>query len=334
MTVRGALDADGGLGAYDFATRYPSNDAPLLASLLTGRIAATPRVLEMGDRTAVSPYRFKHLRAVCHDMPALVRAAWLRGVSALPNSFAHDSFVDELAHAAGADPVDFRLRHLDDTRAAELLRAVATRAAWQPGSAGTRGTPAADGLLRGRGVAYARYVHSRFPGFGAAWSAWIIDVTVDPVTGRIVVDRVTIGQDTGMMVNPAGVRHQLQGNAIQSLSRVLCEAVSFDDDGVSSREWGAYPILGFKDVPEIEVLLMPRQDQPPMGAGESASVPSAAAIANALCDATGIRFRRPPFTPASIRAALAADSAASPVPTPSVPPSNHPRATPLPKVPA
>lgn len=304
MTVRGALDTDGGLGAYDFTTRYPSNDAPLLASLLTGKIAATPRVLEMGDRTAVSPYRFKHLRAVCHDMPALVRAAWLRGVSALPNSFAHDSFVDELAHDAGADPVDFRLRHLDDTRAADLLRAVATRAAWQAGQHGTRGKPAADGLLRGRGVAYARYVHSRFPGFGAAWSAWVVDLTVDPTTGRIVIDRVTIGQDTGMMVNPDGVRHQMHGNVIQVLSRVLKERVAFDADGVASLEWGGYPILSFDEVPEIDVLLMPRQDEPPLGAGESASVPGPAAVANALFDATGVRFRAPPFTPDTVRAML------------------------------
>ena len=305
MEVQGALDERGNLLAYDFATRYPSNDAPLLALLLTGKVSAEPRTLEMGDRTAVPPYRYPHLRVVCHDMPPLVRSSWLRGVSALPNSFAHDCLLDELAFEAGADPVEFRLRHLDDRRAADLVGAVAQRAGWQAGDRGSRGAPGPDGLLRGRGVAYARYVHSRFPGFGAAWAAWVVDLQVEPASGRIRVNRIVVAQDTGMMVNPDGVRHQIHGNVIQSLSRALLERVDFNAQGVASREWGAYPIIGFADLPEIDVLLMDRQDEPPMGAGESASVPGAAAIANALFDATGCRFREPPFTPQRIRQALA-----------------------------
>ncbi|KAF1020843.1 MAG: Nicotinate dehydrogenase subunit B [Paracidovorax wautersii] len=309
IDVDAALDAQGQLLACDFAVRYPSNDAPLLALLLTGRVSGQPRTLEMGDRTAVPPYRYPHLNVVCHDMPPLVRASWLRGVSALPNSFAHDSMVDELAHAAGADPVEFRLRHLDDERARELLAATAARANWRPGQSGSRGQPEADGWLRGRGVAYARYIHSRFPGFGAAWAAWVVDLRVDPASGRVVVERVVIGQDTGLMVNPEGVRHQIHGNVVQAVSRALIEQVRFDAAGVASREWGAYPILGFADLPTIDVLLMPRQDEPPMGAGESASVPGAAAIANALFDATGARFCAPPFTPQTVRRTLAAAAA-------------------------
>ncbi|WP_260986346.1 xanthine dehydrogenase family protein molybdopterin-binding subunit [Bordetella genomosp. 13] len=305
MEVRGALDPHGNLAAYDFATRYPSNDAPLLALLLTGTVDAGPRVLEMGDRTAVPPYRYPHQRIVCHDVPAIVRAAWLRGVSALPNSFAHDCFIDELAERAGRDPVEFRLHHLDDARAADLLRAVARRAGWQAGAAGSRGQPGDDGLLHGRGVAYARYVHSKFPGFGAAWAAWVVDLCVDPATGRIRVRRVVVGQDTGMMVNPDGVRHQVHGNVIQTLSRTLKERVTFTEAGVTSLEWGAYPIVGFLEVPEVDVVLMPRQDEPPMGAGESASVCGPAALANALYDATGRRWREPPFTPERILASLA-----------------------------
>jgi nicotinate dehydrogenase subunit B len=304
MTVRGAIDQDGSLSAYDFSTRYPSNDAPLLALLLTGVVPAEPRTLQMGDRTAVPPYRYESMRIACYDMPPLVRSSWLRGVSALPNSFAHDCFVDELAERAGQDPLAFRLRHLDDARAVDLLRAVATRADWQSSAKGSRGRPDADGLLRGRGIAYARYIHSRFPGFGAAWSAWVIDLQVDPKTGRINVDRIVVGQDTGMMVNPDGVRHQIHGNVIQALSRALKESVSFDAKGVTSLEWGAYPILGFKDIPAIDVVMMPRQDEPPMGAGESASVPGAAAVANALFDATGQRFRAPPFTPERVMQVL------------------------------
>lgn len=304
MDVKGALAADGSLAAYDFLTRYPSNDAPLLALLLTGQIDPAPRMLEMGDRTAVPPYAYPSMRIACDDVPAIVRAGWLRGVSALPNSFAHDSFIDELAEAAGADKVEFRLRHLPDTRAAELLRAVAAQAGWQDGHRGSRGRPDGDGLLRGRGVAYARYIHSKFPGFGAAWSAWVIDVALDPASGALAVERLVVGQDTGMMVNPDGVRHQIHGNVLQTLSRMLKEEVRFVDGRVAAREWGAYPILGFAEVPPVEVLLMPRQDEPPLGAGESASVPGAAAVANALFDATGVRFRRPPFTRARIREAL------------------------------
>ena len=304
MDVRGALDAHGGLLAYDFVTRYPSNDAPTLALLLTGAVAAAPRTLEMGDRTAVPPYRYPHQHIACDDTPSIVRAAWLRGVSALPNSFAHDAFIDELAFEAGADPVAFRLRHLDDVRAVELIEAVARRAGWQTGAAGSRGRAGDDGLLHGRGIAYARYIHSKFPGFGAAWSAWVIDVDIDPTDGTIRVARVVVGQDTGMMINPDGVRHQLHGNVIQSLSRVLKEQAQFNRQAATSLEWGAYPIARFGDIPPIDVVLMPRQDQPPMGAGESASVPSAAAIANAIFDATGRRLREPPFTPGKIRAAL------------------------------
>ena len=305
MDVRAAIGRGGELLACDFAVRYPSNDAPLLALLLTGRVPGQPRTLEMGDRTAVPPYRYANRRIACHDMAPLVRSSWLRGVSALPNSFAHDCMIDELAQAAGADPVDYRIRHLDDQRAIDLIHATAHHAGWQRGQPGSRGRPGAHGLLRGRGVAYARYVHSRFPGFGAAWAAWVVDIEVDPASGRIAVRRVVVGQDTGMMVNPDGVRHQIHGNVIQTLSRSLLERVAFDDRGVASREWGGYPIIGFRDVPPIEVVLMPRQDEPPMGAGESASVPGPAALANALFDATGRRFYQAPFTPDVVRSALA-----------------------------
>jgi CO/xanthine dehydrogenase Mo-binding subunit len=303
MQVSGAIDAAGAPWSYDFLTRYPSNDAPTLALLLTGVMPAEPRTLQMGDRTAVPPYRYPNTRIACDDTPAIVRSAWLRGVSALPNSFAHECFIDELAQLAGADPLQYRLAHLPDARAAALLQAVAERAKWTPDARGSRGR-AQQGVLRGRGVAYARYVHSKFPGFGAAWSAWVVDLEVDAATGRISIGRVVVGQDTGMMINPDGVRHQVHGNVVQALSRVLKEEVSFDASGVENREWGSYPLLGFTELPDIDVMLIPRQDEPPMGAGESASVPGAAAVANALFDATGIRFYAPPFSEDKVRKAL------------------------------
>ncbi|MDB5510815.1 MAG: aldehyde dehydrogenase [Enterovirga sp.] len=303
MDVRGGLDATGEIAAYDLETCSPMNRAPTLALLLTGTIPAIPEVVDMGDRTAVPPYDFPAMRIAVRDMAPIVRASWLRGVSALPNTFAHESYIDELATAAGVDPLEYRLRYLKDPRAVELVKAVANRAGWQPHTGpGTLG--GTDELLFGRGLAYALYMHGRFPGTQAAWSAWIADVAVNTTTGEVSVTRVVVGQDTGLTINPAGVQHQIHGNVIQAVSRVLKEEVSFDDRAVTSREWGAYPIATFSDVPAIDVVTMDRQDQPPLGAGESATVPSAAAIANALFDATGVRFRELPLTPERVRAAL------------------------------
>ena len=305
MTVDGALAADGSIGAWDFATSYPSNGAPTLALLLTRTIEPVARAFEMGDRSARPPYHAAHLRVTVNDMAPIVRASWLRGVSALPNSFAHESYVDELATAAGADPLDYRLRHLPDARAAELLRATAARAGWRPHTAPLKRASSGD-WLHGQGVAYARYVHSQWPGFGAAWSAWIAEVDVHRTTGEVQVKRIVVGHDAGLVVNPAGLVHQVHGNVIQTASRALRERVEFNPltSAVATREWGSYPILGFREVPVIEVVSMPRPGEPPLGAGESASVPGTAAIANAIFDATGVRFRAPPFTPEVVRAGL------------------------------
>ncbi len=310
MDVAGGLDGAGRPAAYDFATRYPSNGAPTLALLLTGRVAPVPAVFEMGDRTAIPPYRYDTARVVVHDMAPIARASWLRGVSALPNSFAHESYVDELAAAAGVDPVAYRVGLLDDPRATDLIAAVTTKAEWVPHI--THCTHGSEGdRAFGRGFAYAVYVHGKFPGTAAAWSAWVTDVTVDRVTGEVDVTRVVVGQDTGLMINPDGVRHQIHGNVIQSASRALKEAVRFDARGVTSREWGAYPIITFPEVPAIDVVMLPRPHEPPLGAGESAAVPSAAAIANAIYDATGVRMRELPFTPERVRAALGIAEAAA-----------------------
>jgi nicotinate dehydrogenase subunit B len=303
MDVDGGLADDGSVAAYDFSTRYPSNAAPTLALLLTGTIPPTPTVSDMGDRTAIPPYTFDHMRIVVHDMAPIVRASWLRGVSALPNTFAHESYVDELAAAAQVDPIEFRMRYLHDVRAVDLIRSVAQRADWQVRN-GPRKQILRDNIRFGQGIAYARYLHGKFPGTAAAWSAWVAEVEVDIGTGHVHVARVVVGQDSGLVINPAGVQHQIHGNVIQSVSRTLKERVSFDAQSVTSREWGGYPILTFPEVPIIQVVMVPRPDQPPLGVGESASVPSAAAIANAIFDATGVRLREPPFTAERVRSAL------------------------------
>ncbi len=305
MQVRGGLDAAGDFAAYDFQTSYPSNGAPTLALLLTRTIEPLAQTYEMGDRTARPPYQVGNLRVTVNDMPPILRASWLRGVSALPNSFAHESYIDELATQAGVDPVEFRLRYLDDPRARELLQATADKAGWLRHTE-PQLQPTDSDMLRGQGVAYARYIHSKWPGFGAAWAAWVADVEVNRHTGEVHVKRVVVGHDAGMTINPAGVEHQVHGNVVQTTSRALHESVPVrkQDNTVATREWGSYPILNFRQVPVIDVLQMPRPNEAPLGAGESSSVPGTAAIANAIFDATGIRFRQPPFTPEVVRAAL------------------------------
>ncbi|QCL77188.1 MULTISPECIES: molybdopterin cofactor-binding domain-containing protein [Agrobacterium] len=303
MDVRGGLDLEGGPAAYDFETRYPSNLAPTLSLVLTGKISPMAAVVQMGDRTAIPPYDYGNLRVTVHDMPPIARASWFRGVSAMPNTFAHECYVDELAAAAGVDPIEYRLRYLHDPRAVDLVNAVAERARWVPHT--KWGTLGGEGdLLYGRGFAYAVYIHGPFPGKAAAWAAWVADVAVNVKTGEIAVTKVTCGQDSGMMINPDGVRHQIHGNVIQSTSRVLKEKVEFSSTAVTSKEWGGYPLITFPEVPDIDVLMVPRPDEPPLGVGESASVPSASAIANAVYDATGIRFRELPLTPEMVLAAL------------------------------
>jgi nicotinate dehydrogenase subunit B len=199
---------------------------------------------------------------------------------------------------------------LKDQRAIDLVNAVAERAGWKPRPVWQE-KESEGGIVRGRGLAYARYVHGPFPGRPAAWSAWIADVAVNKLTGDVSVTRVVAGQDSGLMINPDGVRHQIHGNVVQSTGRALMEEVSFDRNAVMSREWGAYPIITFPQLPEIDVLMLPRQDQPPLGVGESASVPSAAAIANAIFDATGVRFRELPFTPERILRGLRGEQRAA-----------------------
>ncbi len=303
IDVRGGIDLEGGPSAYDFETRYPSNFATTLPLLLTGKVAPAADVVQMGDRTAIPPYAYGNLRVTVHDMPPIARASWFRGVSALPNSFAHESFIDELASAASVDPIEYRLRYLTDPRAIDLVRAVAERAKWiphtRPQTLGGEGD-----LLYGRGFAYAVYVHGKFPGTAAAWASWVADVAVNRRTGEIAITRVICGQDSGLMINPAGVRHQIHGNIIQSTSRVLKEHVEFSSTAVKSKEWGGYPLITFPEIPDIDVLMIPRPDEPPLGVGESASVPSAAAICNAVFDATGVRFRELPLTPERVLAAL------------------------------
>jgi len=233
-------------------------------------------------------YKFAARRLVKHLVRGLpLRTSALRTLGAYGNIFAIESFMDELAEAAGADAVEFRLRHLGDERAKAVLTAAAKALARD------RATPAA-GL--GRGIAFARYKNTK------TYVAVGVELEVTDAA-EIRLHRAVIAADAGHVVDPEGLAAQLEGGVLQAASWTLYEEVRFDRDGITSRDWDGYPILHFDNVPEIETVLMDRPGDPPLGAGEAAGGPTAAAIANAVKDATGLRLRRLPFTPDAMRKA-------------------------------
>jgi CO/xanthine dehydrogenase Mo-binding subunit len=241
-----------------------------------------------GDRNAIPYYLLPNARVVNHFQPqAPLRTSALRSLGAYCNVFSIESFMDELAHAAGADPVAFRLAHLDDARAIEVVRTAARRFGWDAYARTPR---------RGRGFAFARYKNL------AAFCALALEVEVARETGLVRITRAVAAVDCGEVVNPDGVRNQIEGGIIQSASWTLLERVRFDERQVLTRDWGGYPILRFKQVPErLEVVLVDRPGQPFLGTGEASQGPAAAAIANAVFDACGLRLRDLPLDRARVR---------------------------------
>jgi CO/xanthine dehydrogenase Mo-binding subunit len=256
---------------------------------------ASPEVIPLpaggGDRNAVAIYDVPGKRMTQHFIPEMpIRVSALRTLGAYANVFAIESFMDELAAAAGIDPVEFRLRHLSDPRAKAVIAAAAKRAGWQAGAAGTG--------ARGRGIGFAHYKNH------ACYVAVVAEVEVDRATGAVRVLKATCAADAGQIVNPDGLENQMEGGIVQSTSWTLKEQVTFDRERIVSRDWQSYPILTFAEVPEVEVVLIDRPGEPWLGAGEAASGPTAAAIANALAHATGARIRDLPLSPERVKAAL------------------------------
>jgi CO/xanthine dehydrogenase Mo-binding subunit len=216
-----------------------------------------------------------------------MRTSALRALGAFANVFAIESFMDELALAAGVDPLAYRLAHLDDPRAVAVLQAAAEASGWTP-----RTSPASEG--HGRGIGFARYKNT------GAWCAVVAEVRVEE---RVRVLRLDIAVDVGLAVNPDGVRQQIEGGALQAMSWTLFEAARFDRTRMLDANWDTYPILRFPDVPHVEVRLMPGADAS-VGAGEASLGPTAAAIANAVHDALGVRVRELPLRPERIARAM------------------------------
>ena len=246
-------------------------------------------------RNATPPYAFPETRIVkhlVHDLPLRVSA--LRTLGAYANVFAAESFMDELAQRAGADPLDWRRRHLEDVRTRAVLDAAAERFGWTARPApGSR-----DGAGTGRGIAVARYKNAK------SWCAVAVEVQVGDDAG-VVLRRAVVAVDAGEIVDPDGLAAQLEGGFVQAASWTLLEAVTWDRDGITSRDWDSYPILRFDAIPEIETVLVDRPGEPFLGAGEAACGPAGAAIANAVFDATGVRARRLPLTRQALRDAAA-----------------------------
>jgi CO/xanthine dehydrogenase Mo-binding subunit len=234
--------------------------------------------------------------------PLRIRVGSMRGVGSPDNVFVNESFMDELAAAAGADAIEFRLRHLKSDRHIGVIRSVAERANWEARPSGKQ--PAAGDVAHGRGVAVLG-TDNIFTGERDTCVATVCEVVVNRKTGTVKVERVVIAQDCGLVVNPDAVRNQLEGAVIQSTSRALMEEATFNRSRVTSLDWATYPIIRFPDIPdEIDIVLANRPDLPPMRVGEPASETVWPAIANAIYDAVGIRLRRLPFTPSRVLAAL------------------------------
>jgi nicotinate dehydrogenase subunit B len=327
-SMKGGLDSNGNVVAWDHAVYTPthnsrpdSNAGNLLAGQLLGLLPEPLPALptNAGTRNGPVNYNFANNRLTENQVRSFVtvpgtsapaspltwllpRSTALRSLGGLSNSFANESFMDEMAAVAGADPLAFRLNYLSgDPRATAVLQAMAERAGWEKGVS-------APGPGMGRGISYLQYENN------LTYVAAYAEVDVDTTTGVVQVTRVVVAHDCGLVINPDGLRNQIEGNVIQATSRTLMEEVQFDQGGVTSLYWDTssfhpgtqYPILRFDQVPSVEIVLIDRPSQPAWGAGEPVTEAMPGAIGNAIFNATGVRIRILPITPARMLAAPAA----------------------------
>jgi len=300
-----SLDADGKLIDWQYdvwsnthSTRPEGPAGNLLAARYLAQPFAQPAPKPIpqpeggGDRNAIPIYTVPNARVISHFIPQMpLRVSALRALGAYHNVFSIESFMDELAHAAGADPVEFRLRHLDDSRAHDVVTMAAKEFGWQPDAKLPRG--------HGRGFAFARYKNL------AAYCALALELEVEHETGAVKLGRIVVAVDSGQAVNHDGIRNQIEGAIVQSASWTLYEEVTFGRDGITSRDWSSFPMMRFPAAPEsIEVHVIDRPGEKFLGTGEAGQGPAAAAIANAIADATGARLRELPLTAARIKAAI------------------------------
>ena len=296
---RAALDGNGSVAAWESVVYVPNRPKGIEVTLVAAELAGLPKDAAFPGNVHQSlaiPYAFPNIKATAKwlaDTP--FKPSWIRTPGRMQNTYANESFVDELAAAAGADPIQFRLRNLKDGRGAECIQRCAEIARWTP-----RGKQARDAgdIARGRGFSYIKYELVR------TYVALVADVEVNRRTGAVRATRFYCAHDCGQIINPDGLRNQIEGNIVQTVSRTLIEELKFDRSRVTSVDWESYPILRFPDVPEVEIALIDRPEEVPWGAGEPTAALVPSAIANALYDATGVRLRSVPFTPQKVLAAL------------------------------
>jgi nicotinate dehydrogenase subunit B len=271
-------------------------DIPLLAPQAAGLDQVRGLNPGLISQNGDPPYAAENVQVLVHWLKdAPLRPAPLRSPGKPANCFAVESFVDELAAAAGVDPVEFRLRSLNDARGIAVIKRMADLMQWQSRPSPGPGKDAP--IARGRGMAYVHYKHNE------TYVALGMDVAVERATRKINVERVACAHDCGQIINPDGVRAQVEGCILQTLSRVLKEEVKFDRSRVLSVDWSSYPILTLSEAPKLDIELIDRPSEPPLGAGEAACTPVGAALANAIYDATGVRLRTVPFTQERVKAA-------------------------------
>ena len=305
-TARAALDASGKVTAYEFTSKGFSRvdvntNGGKPHDTLAGQTMGV--ALKSGDGFGVpaESYAFDNKRLAWETIPPLLdrssplRSAHLRDPVGPQIHFASESFIDEVATAVNADPIEFRLRHVKESRDVAVIKAAAEKAKWD-----TRPSPRRDqtgNKVSGRGIAYAQRNGTRV--------AVIAEVDIERASGKIWARKFTVAHDCGQIINPDGLAKCIEGNIVQGVSRTLWEEVTFDRNAVTSVDWVSYPILDITETPgQVDVVLINHPELPPTGAGEPSIRPVAAAIANAIFDATGVRIRRVPFSPDRVKAAL------------------------------
>ena len=304
IKLNAALDGGGRIADWDneiWSNTHSTRPGPA-GSLLAARYLdkpfqePPPKPIPMpeggGDRNSIPIYTIPSAKVVYHFLPTMpVRVSALRALGGFMNVFAIESFMDELAAAAGADPVEFRLKHLDDARAREVITTAAERFGWANKPRAAPGS--------GRGFGFARYKNL------AAYCAVACEIEVDRDSGRARMRRAVAAVDSGQVVNSDGIANQIEGAILQSLSWTLYESVTFNERRITSVDWSSYPILRFSAVPdEMEIHVIDRPGMPFLGSGEAGQGPAAAAVANAVANATGHRFRDLPISAARIKAAI------------------------------
>ena len=302
LDIRAGIDAQGNITAWETEMWVPTNkngQRMLPAAEHAGLVKDEGQGAGLMTQNGEPPYEATNVRVTAHlTQGTPLRISNLRAPGKIANVYAVEAVVDQLASAAGADPIAFRQTRIRDPRAVAALQRVKEMMGWD--SRPSPNPDALQGRVRvGRGMAYMRYKQSE------NYVALAVAVAVDPATGKITVRRVACAHDCGLVVNPNALRNQIEGCIMQTLSRALFEEVKFDQSRVTSLDWTTYPILTFPDAPEIEVALLNHPEEPLMGAGEAAAAPVAAALANAVFDATGVLLKTVPFTAERVKAALA-----------------------------